>query len=53
MTPWELLVAGGLYLSVALRYWHAGDHGLAIAWACYAGANAGFILSSLFYQSPK
>lgn len=47
MTPWELMAAGLLYLSVAWRYAHHGDIGMAIAFVCYAGANVGFVISAV------
>lgn len=43
MTLWELLIAAGLYLSVAVRYYMADNPGMALAWGSYAVANAGFI----------
>jgi len=43
MTPWELLIASGLYLSVAIRYMNANDPGMALAFFAYAVANVGFI----------
>jgi len=47
VTPWELLLAGLLYLSVAVRYGKAGDPGMALAWAAYAVANVGFIWAAV------
>jgi hypothetical protein len=47
VTPWELLIAAGLYLSVAVRYGKAGDPGMAVAWAAYAVANIGFIWAAV------
>ena len=46
MNPWELGVAGLLYLSVAWRYYGHDQIGMAIAFVCYAGANVGFILAA-------
>lgn len=46
MTAWELVAAGFLYLNVARRLF-AHDPWLAFAWLCYAGANAGFVMSML------
>jgi hypothetical protein len=47
VTPWELIIAAGLYLSVAVRYGKAGDPGMALAWAAYAVANIGFIWAAV------
>ncbi len=47
MTPWELLIAAGLYLSVALRYYGADNPGMALAWGAYAVANVGFIWAAI------
>ena len=47
MTPYELILAGLLYLSVALRYWNAGDPGHALAWFAYSVANAGFVWAAM------
>jgi hypothetical protein len=47
VTPWELIIAAGLYLSVAVRYVKAGDPGMALAWAAYAVANIGFIWAAV------
>jgi len=43
VTPWELLIASGLYLSVAIRYLRHDDPGMALAFFAYALANVGFI----------
>ena len=43
MTPWELLIASVLYVSVSWRYVDNGDPGLALAFLAYALANIGFI----------
>lgn len=43
MRPWELGIAGVLYLIVAIRYGFAGNPGMALAFAAYALANVGFI----------
>lgn len=47
MTPWELALAGVLYLSVAYRYLQHNDPGMALAFLAYAIANVGFIWSAL------
>ena len=38
------------YLFVASGYWSQGRPGLAIAFICYVGANAGFIYDMLTYK---
>lgn len=43
MTPWELLIAALLYVSVGVRYGLAGNPGMCVAWVSYAVANTGFI----------
>jgi len=48
LTPWELLIAAGVYLSVALRYFNADNPGMALAWASYAIANVGFIWAAVY-----
>jgi hypothetical protein len=45
MKLWELGLAALLYLNVARRFAPV-DPGLALAWAAYAVANAGFIWSA-------
>ena len=47
MTPWELALAGLLYLSVSVRWYLAGDPGMALAWGAYALANVGFVISAM------
>jgi len=46
VTPWELGLAGLLYVSVAARYGMAGNPGMALAFAAYAVANVGFIIAA-------
>lgn len=43
MTPWELALASLLYFNVSWRYLANNDPGMALAFAAYAVANAGFI----------
>ncbi len=43
MTPWELLLAAGLYASVSVRYALTDNPGMSLAWGAYAVANLGFI----------
>lgn len=43
MTPWELALAGVLYLSVGARYLSHDNPGMALVFAAYALANVGFI----------
>lgn len=47
MTPWELLLAAGLYALVAVRYTLHDNPGMAVAFAAYAVANVGFIWAAL------
>ena len=47
MTPWELLIATGVYISVALRYGQSDNPGMALVFAAYALANAGFIWAAI------
>lgn len=47
MTPWELILAGLLYVSVAIRYWHNEDPAMALAFISYALANVGFVWKAL------
>lgn len=46
VTPWELLIAAGLYVSVAVRYWNHGDYGMVVVFVGYAVANGGFLWSA-------
>lgn len=48
MTPWELGLASGLYLLVAFRYAADSQPGMALAFAAYAVANAGFIWAAVY-----
>lgn len=34
-----------LYVGAAIAYWREGNPGMALAFACYAGANVGLIIA--------
>jgi hypothetical protein len=47
MNAWELWLAAGLYVSVAIRYGQHGDPGMCVAFIAYAAANVGMFFSSV------
>jgi hypothetical protein len=47
MTPWELAIAGLLYLNVARRYFAHDDVGMAITMTAYSIANIGLMWPSI------
>lgn len=46
VTPWELLIAAGLYVNVAVRYGQNGEYGMVVVFIGYAVANFGFLWSA-------
>lgn len=46
MNAWLLALVGAIYLAVAVGYWREGNAGMCLAFACYSGANFGFILAA-------
>lgn len=42
MSGWLLLLVGAIYVAVGIGYYRAGRYGMALAFAAYAMANAGF-----------
>lgn len=47
MTPWELLLATALYVSVGVRYAMHDDPGMALMFMAYGLANVGLLWSTM------